>query len=152
MESEVLLIVSAFVTHKLYRKRSHLDCIHIRENSSFYALRMHTSVYEYIFKPVWENHFLDSYATSKLNTKPALGMFVILNTRMKYEFSTIPLQFVFDYRPGEVFACDADLGWITGHSYVVYGPLCNGGTTVLFGSKATYPHPGKSIYVIIKIL
>ena len=56
-----------------------------------------------------------------------------------------PLQFVFDYHPGEVFACDADVGWITGHSYAVYGPLCNGGTTVLFGSKHKYPNPGKNI-------
>ena len=54
----------------------------------------------------------------------------------------LSLQFVFDYRPGEVFACDADLGWIVGQSYVVYGPLCNGGTTVLFGSKHNYPDPG----------
>ena len=50
---------------------------------------------------------------------------------------------MFDYRPGEdVFACVADLGWITGHTYVVYGPLCNGGTTVLFESTVTYPNPG----------
>ena len=44
------------------------------------------------------------------------------------------LQYVFDYRPGDVYACVADIGWITGHSYVVYGPLCNGATTVLFES------------------
>ena len=37
-------------------------------------------------------------------------------------------QQAFDYRPGELFGCVADIGWITGHSYVVYGPLCNGGT------------------------
>ena len=49
---------------------------------------------------------------------------------------------MFDYQPGDVFACIADLGWITGHSYVVYGPLCNGATTVLFESTHTYPHAG----------
>ena len=53
-----------------------------------------------------------------------------------------PLQYVFDYRPGDVYACVADIGWITGHSYVVYGPLCNGATTVLFESIPTYPDPG----------
>ncbi|MEQ2196235.1 hypothetical protein XENOCAPTIV_027885, partial [Xenoophorus captivus] len=52
--------------------------------------------------------------------------------------------FVFDYREGDVFGCMADIGWITGHSYVVYGPLCNGATTVLFESTPLYPDPGES--------
>jgi acetyl-CoA synthetase len=43
----------------------------------------------------------------------------------------------------DVFGCLADVGWITGHSYVVYGPLSNGGTTVLFESTPTYPDPGR---------
>lgn len=57
---------------------------------------------------------------------------------------TTNVQYAFDYHPerGDVFACVADIGWITGHSYVVYGPLCNGGTTVLFESVPTYPNPG----------
>ena len=53
------------------------------------------------------------------------------------------LQVVFDYRPGDIFGCVADIGWITGHSYVVYGPLVNGATTVLFESTPTYPDPGR---------
>ena len=52
-------------------------------------------------------------------------------------------QVVFDYRPGDVFGCVADIGWITGHSYVVYGPLVNGATTVLFESTPTHPDPGR---------
>ena len=51
-------------------------------------------------------------------------------------------QFAFDYNPGDIFGCVADVGWITGHSYVVYGPLSNGATTVLFESVPTYPDPG----------
>ena len=58
------------------------------------------------------------------------------------------MQYYFNYQPGEVFACTADIGWITGHSYVVYGPLCNGATTVLFDSAATYPSAGKCINLI----
>lgn len=54
----------------------------------------------------------------------------------------VPFQFVFDYRPGDIYACVADVGWITGHSFVVYGPLCNGATSVLFESVPTYPDPG----------
>uniref|UniRef100_A0A8C4VME9 Propionate--CoA ligase n=1 Tax=Gopherus evgoodei TaxID=1825980 RepID=A0A8C4VME9_9SAUR len=50
---------------------------------------------------------------------------------------------VFDYQQGDVFGCVADIGWITGHSYVVYGPLCNGGTSVLFESTPLYPDPGR---------
>ncbi|XP_027709688.1 acetyl-coenzyme A synthetase 2-like, mitochondrial isoform X2 [Vombatus ursinus] len=47
---------------------------------------------------------------------------------------------VFDIRQGDVFGCVADIGWITGHSYVVYGPLCNGATSVLFESTPIYPN------------
>jgi acetyl-CoA synthetase len=46
---------------------------------------------------------------------------------------------VFDYRPGEVFWCTADIGWVTGHSYVVYGPLANAATTVIFEGVPNYP-------------
>ncbi|XP_064402705.1 acetyl-coenzyme A synthetase 2-like, mitochondrial [Halichondria panicea] len=60
-------------------------------------------------------------------------------------YAALTQQYAFDYHPerGDVFACVADIGWITGHSYVVYGPLCNGGTTVLFESVPTYPNPGR---------
>lgn len=50
---------------------------------------------------------------------------------------------IFDYRPGDVYACVADIGWITGHSYVCYGPLANGATSVLFESVPTYPTPAR---------
>jgi len=46
---------------------------------------------------------------------------------------------VFDYRPGEVFWCTADVGWVTGHSYVVYGPLANGATSLIFEGVPNYP-------------
>ncbi len=49
----------------------------------------------------------------------------------------------FDLREGDVFGCVADVGWITGHSYIVYGPLCNGTTTVMFESVPTYPDAGR---------
>ena len=48
-------------------------------------------------------------------------------------------QYVFDYHDGEVFWCTADVGWITGHSYIVYGPLVNGATTVIFEGVPNYP-------------
>ena len=48
-------------------------------------------------------------------------------------------HYVFDYRPGEVYWCAADVGWVTGHSYVVYGPLANGATTLMFEGVPNYP-------------
>lgn len=53
------------------------------------------------------------------------------------------VQYVFDYQDRDIFGCVADIGWITGHTYVVYGPLCNGGTTVLFESTPIHPNPGE---------
>ena len=50
---------------------------------------------------------------------------------------------VFDYRDGEIFWCTADIGWVTGHSYVVYGPLANGATTVMFDGVPNYPDHGR---------
>jgi len=58
-------------------------------------------------------------------------------------YAAVTHKHAFDYNPGELFGCVADIGWITGHSYVVYGPLVNGGTTLLFESTPTYPDPGR---------
>ena len=58
-------------------------------------------------------------------------------------FAAMTHKYVFDYKDGDIFACAADIGWITGHSYVVYGPLLNGATTVLFESIPTYPDAGR---------
>lgn len=58
-------------------------------------------------------------------------------------YTALTHRYVFDYRPGDVFACVADVGWITGHSYVVYGPLLNGATTLMFESTPVYPDPGR---------
>uniref|UniRef100_A0A9L0K041 Propionate--CoA ligase n=1 Tax=Equus asinus TaxID=9793 RepID=A0A9L0K041_EQUAS len=58
-------------------------------------------------------------------------------------YAALTHRLVFDYRPGDIFGCVADIGWITGHSYVVYGPLCNGATSVLFESTPVYPDAGR---------
>lgn len=57
---------------------------------------------------------------------------------------------VFQYNPGDVFWCTADIGWITGHSYLVYGPLLNGATTLMFEGVPTYPDAGRFWQVIDK--
>jgi acetyl-CoA synthetase len=59
-------------------------------------------------------------------------------------------EYVFDYKPGEVFWCTADIGWVTGHTYIVYGPLANGATTVMFEGVPTYPDAGRLWQVVDK--
>ena len=59
-------------------------------------------------------------------------------------------ELVFDYRPGEVFWCTADVGWVTGHSYVVYGPLANAATSVMFEGVPNYPTNSRFWEVIDK--
>ncbi|XP_051662471.1 acetyl-coenzyme A synthetase 2-like, mitochondrial isoform X3 [Manacus candei] len=58
-------------------------------------------------------------------------------------FAALTHKYVFNYQDRDIFGCVADIGWITGHTYVVYGPLCNGGTTVLFESTPVHPNPGR---------
>ncbi|CAG5928075.1 unnamed protein product [Menidia menidia] len=58
-------------------------------------------------------------------------------------YAALTHRYVFSYQDGDVFGCVADIGWITGHSYTVYGPLANGATTVLFESTPVYPDPGR---------
>jgi acetyl-CoA synthetase len=65
----------------------------------------------------------------------------------KYTFDN-----VFQYSPGDVYWCTADIGWITGHSYIVYGPLLAGATTLMFEGVPTYPDPGRFWAVIEKHL
>jgi len=59
-------------------------------------------------------------------------------------------QYVFDYQEGEVYWCTADVGWVTGHSYIVYGPLANGATTVMFEGVPTYPDASRMWEVVDK--
>ena len=64
--------------------------------------------------------------------------------------AAISHKYVFDYQDGDVYWCTADVGWITGHSYIVYGPLANGATTLMFEGVPTYPDAGRCWQVIDK--
>ena len=59
-------------------------------------------------------------------------------------------KYTFDYHEGDVFWCTADVGWVTGHSYILYGPLCNGGITLMFEGVPTYPDASRCWQVIDK--
>ena len=58
-------------------------------------------------------------------------------------FAAMTHEYVFDYKDGDVFWCTADVGWVTGHSYIIYGPLANGATTVMFEGVPTWPDAGR---------
>ncbi len=65
-------------------------------------------------------------------------------------FTSMTHEYVFDYHEGDVFWCTADVGWVTGHSYIVYGPLANGATTLMFEGIPTYPDASRFWQVIDK--
>nr|HML44590.1 acetate--CoA ligase [Hyphomicrobium zavarzinii] len=65
-------------------------------------------------------------------------------------FASMTHQYVFDYHPGDIYWCTADVGWVTGHSYILYGPLANGATTVMFEGVPTYPTPSRFWDVVDK--
>ena len=59
-------------------------------------------------------------------------------------YASMTHEYVFDYHDGDVYWCTADVGWVTGHSYIVYGPLANGATTLMFEGVPTYPDAAAS--------
>jgi acetyl-CoA synthetase len=65
-------------------------------------------------------------------------------------FVAITHKYTFDYHDGDIYWCTADVGWVTGHSYIVYGPLCNGATTLMFEGIPTYPTASRFWEVIDK--
>jgi len=65
-------------------------------------------------------------------------------------YAAMTHKYIFDYQDGEIYWCTADIGWITGHTYMIYGPLCNGATTLLFEGVPTYPDASRFWQVVDK--
>jgi acetyl-CoA synthetase len=65
-------------------------------------------------------------------------------------FASITHQYVFDYHDGDIYWCTADVGWVTGHSYILYGPLANGATTLMFEGVPNYPTASRFWHVVDK--
>ncbi|MGI9310417.1 MAG: acetate--CoA ligase, partial [bacterium] len=75
----------------------------------------------------------------------------ILHTTGGYQlYAAITHKYVFDYHDGDIYWCTADVGWVTGHSYIVYGPLANGATTLMFEGVPTWPDAGRFWQVVDK--
>ena len=65
-------------------------------------------------------------------------------------YASMTHQYIFDYKPKDIYFCSADIGWVTGHSYIVYGPLSNGATTIMFEGVPTYPDSSRWWQIIDK--
>lgn len=75
----------------------------------------------------------------------------VLHTTAGYLLmAAITHKYAFDYHDGDIYWCTADVGWITGHTYIVYGPLCNGATTLMFEGIPTYPTPARCWEIVDK--
>ena len=74
----------------------------------------------------------------------------VQHSRLVSLHAAISHKYVFDYQDGDIYWCTADVGWITGHSYIVYGPLANGATTLMFEGVPTYPDASRCWQVIDK--
>ena len=65
-------------------------------------------------------------------------------------YTALTFKWIFDHKDPDIFFCTADIGWVTGHSYVIYGPLANGATTLMFEGIPTYPDPGRFWSIVEK--
>ena len=65
-------------------------------------------------------------------------------------YAALTFKYIFDYHEGDVHWCTADVGWITGHSYILYGPLANGATTLMFEGVPNYPHTNRMAQIVDK--
>ena len=65
-------------------------------------------------------------------------------------YSSYTHKIIFDYQPNDIYWCTADIGWITGHSYIIYGPLANRATTMMFEGVPNYPDYGRFWQIIEK--
>ncbi len=75
----------------------------------------------------------------------------VLHTSAGYLlYTTVTFKYIFDYHEEDIHFCTADIGWITGHSYIVYGPLCAGATSLMFEGIPTYPNPGRFWEIVDK--
>ena len=68
---------------------------------------------------------------------------VVHTTGCYLVYASMTHEYVFDYHEGDIYWCTADVGWVTGHSYIIYGPLANGATTLMFEGVPTYPDAGR---------
>ena len=65
-------------------------------------------------------------------------------------YASMTHQYIFNYKPNDIYWCTADIGWVTGHSYIIYGPLANGATTIMFEGVPNYPDSSRWWQIVDK--
>ncbi len=129
-----------FVEHVLVYQRNETAVEMQAGRDSFWQVEMASASSECACESMDSEDPLFILYTSGSTGKPK----GVLHTQAGYLlYTSFTHRYVFDLRPDDIYFCAADLGWVTGHSYIVYGPLANGATTVIFESLPTYPDAGR---------
>ena len=128
-------------------KRDDTPCNMVAGRDVWYHELMATASPECAAEPMKAEDYLFMLYTSGSTGKPK-G--VVHSTAGYLLHVALTTKYVFDIHPGDTFWCTADIGWVTGHSYIVYGPLCNGFTSVMFEGVPTFPDAGRFWQIIAK--
>ncbi len=128
-------------------RRTEARCDWKAERDIWYHDLMAQSAPDATPEPMAAEDFLFILYTSGSTGKPK-G--VVHSTAGYLLWSALTHKYVFDVHEDDVYFCTADIGWVTGHSYVVYGPLCNGSTTVMFEGIPTWPDAGRFWRIVEK--
>jgi acetyl-CoA synthetase len=131
----------------LVAKRTHAEIDMKKGRDKWLAPLLKEAYADYVAEIVDAEHPLFILYTSGSTGKPK-GM--VHTTAGYMVYTAYTFKNIFQYRENDVFWCTADIGWITGHSYIVYGPLANGATTVMFEGVPSYPDHGRFWEVIEK--
>jgi acetyl-CoA synthetase len=137
----------SFVQNVIIIARSRLSVTYFEARDRYYEDLLDHITTDYSFESMESETPLFVLYTSGSTGKPK-GM--VHTTAGYLLYTAVTHQYVFDYHDGDVYWCTADIGWITGHSYLVYGPLLNGGTTLMFEGVPTYPEADRFWKIIDK--
>lgn len=141
------LLTCPTITNVIVVGRNEDSCMMVAGRDSFYADEIAGQTDVCLTEELNAEDPLFILYTSGSTGKPK----GILHTQGGYLLHTfLSHKYIFDIKDQDIYWCTADLGWVTGHSYVIYGPLCNGATTVMFEGIPTYPDAGRFWQVIEK--